>query len=77
MQKNKRTPISAVLALVIACQCAALDAATFTYHGTLQDAGKAAEGNYDLELTLYSAPDGGSVIAGPVTMYKVPVKLAY
>ena len=73
MQKNKRTPISAVLALVIACQCAALDAATFTYHGTLQDAGKAAEGNYDLELTLYSAPDGGSVIAGPVTMYKVPV----
>lgn len=48
-------------------------AATFNYHGTLSDAGKPAEGNYDLELTIYSASSGGSPVAGPLRMYKVPV----
>ena len=48
-------------------------ASTFTYHGTLQDAGKPAEGNYDIELTLYSAPSGGSLIGGPLIMHDVPV----
>ena len=48
-------------------------AASFTYHGSLQDSGKPAEGSYDIELTLYSAPSGGSVIGGPLVMYKVPV----
>jgi len=73
MQLRKHLSINTVLALAIACQCGVLNAATFTYHGNLQDAGKPAEGSYDLELTLYSAASGGSVIAGPVTMYKVPV----
>ena len=46
---------------------------TFTYHGTLLDGGKAADGSYDLELTLYISPTGGHVIAGPMTVYGVPV----
>ena len=49
-------------------------AATFTYHGSLQDGGKPAEGNYDLELTLYSAAAGGRAIGGPLTMHAVPVQ---
>ncbi|HET6545134.1 MAG TPA: hypothetical protein VFG55_00125, partial [Rhodanobacteraceae bacterium] len=58
---------------------AALGAATaaradsFTYHGSLQDGAQPAEGSYDLELTLYSAAIGGSVVAGPVLLYGVPV----
>ena len=47
--------------------------ATFNYHGTLQDGGKGAEGSYDLELTLYTSPTGGHVVAGPMTVYGVPV----
>jgi len=48
-------------------------AAEFTYHGSLQESGKPAEGRYDIELTLYSAPSGGSVLGGPLTVYAVPV----
>ena len=64
---------STLLALALACQMGATQAATFTYHGNLQDSGRAAEGSYDLELTLYSAPSGGSAIGGPLTLNKVPV----
>lgn len=49
-------------------------AATFTYHGSLQDSGRPAEGRYDLELTLYSAASGGSAIGGPLILEAVPVQ---
>src|SRR5215813_3816686 len=62
----------ATLALIF-WACAGTEAATFDYHGTLQDAGRPAEGAYDLELTLYSAPSGGSALAGPLALYAVPV----
>ena len=64
-----------ILAVVLASLfiCGATEAATFTYHGDLQDAGKAADGEYDLELTLFSSSEGGRVIGGPLIMYKVPV----
>jgi hypothetical protein len=45
----------------------------FNYHGTLQDRDAAAEGPYDLQLTLYSAPTGGVVVAGPLMLYGVPM----
>jgi hypothetical protein len=48
-------------------------AASFTYHGVLQDAGKPAEGKYDIELTLYSSPTGGTIVGGPLVLYGVPV----
>lgn len=47
--------------------------ASFVYRGTLQDAGRPAEGAYDLELTLYSAQQGGRVLAGPLSLHAVPV----
>ncbi|MEO7431488.1 MAG: tail fiber domain-containing protein [Dokdonella sp.] len=47
---------------------------SFMYHGSLQDAGKAANGSYDLQLTLYSTATGGHALSSPVTLYGVQVK---
>ena len=64
--------------LFVALAAAAVSAqptfgASFTYHGVLQDGGKPAQGKYDIEMTLYASPNGGSAIAGPVTIYGVDV----
>ncbi|MEO7326666.1 MAG: tail fiber domain-containing protein [Dokdonella sp.] len=69
----KQLWLSAALAAALASLASPALAGAFTYHGNLQDAGKAAEGSYDIELTLYSAPTGGRVIGGPMTLYAVPV----
>ncbi|KAB2899829.1 MAG: tail fiber domain-containing protein [Dokdonella sp.] len=66
-----RAALAAALGLAMAAPAAATG---FTYHGQLQEAGQPANGSYDLQLTLYSAPAGGSVLAGPVTLYGVTVK---
>ncbi len=65
------TALAAAIGLAAAAGTA--QAASFTYHGSLQDGAQPAEGNYDLELTLYSAAIGGSVVAGPIGLYAVPV----
>ena len=71
----KRTTLQVVAAALLAAGLfARADAAALTYHGILQDAGKPAQGNYDIELTLYSAASGGSVVGGPLTIYAVPVR---
>ena len=67
------TLLSAALVAALGFSVVTAQAASFTYHGSLQDSGKPAEGSYDIELTLYSAASGGSVIGGPLVMYKVPV----
>ncbi len=64
---------AAAFAALIALQPGVAPAASFSYHGSLQDAGKPAQGSYDLELTLYSAPVGGKLIGGPLSLFKVPV----
>jgi len=48
---------------------AAIDAQTtaFTYQGRLADGGAPATGNYDLQFAVFSAPTGGSPVAGPLT----------
>jgi len=68
-----RLTLCAALAAALGMGASMAHAESFTYHGTLQDSGKAANGSYDLELTLYSAQTGGSVVAGPVTLYGVDV----
>jgi trimeric autotransporter adhesin len=70
----KRTLLFAALAAASFFGTGVAGAASFTYHGNLQDAGKPADGKYDIELTLYSAKTGGSVIGGPLTLYSVPVR---
>jgi len=69
----QRISLYAALAATLALASAPSFARTFNYHGTLNADGKAAEGRYDLVLTLYSARSGGSIIAGPMTLYGVPV----
>jgi len=69
----QRTSLFAALATTLALASAPSFARTFNYHGTLNADGKPAEGRYDLVLTLYSARSGGSIIAGPMTVYGVPV----
>jgi hypothetical protein len=69
----QRTSLFAALAATLALISAPASARTFNYHGTLNADGKPAEGRYDLVLTLYSARSGGSIIAGPMTVYGVPV----
>lgn len=68
---NHRSRLSASIALCLAAGAA--QAAVFSYHGQLQDGGRPADGNYDLELTLYSAAGGGRVLGGPLTLVDVPV----
>jgi trimeric autotransporter adhesin len=69
----KRTLLMASMLVGMFDQASHAAAAEFNYHGSLQDAGKPAEGSYDIELTLYSASSGGGVIGGPLIMNKVPV----
>ena len=70
---GNRSPSTRVLAALLALQFAAAHAATFSYHGSLEDSGKPAEGSYDLELTLYTSAQGGSAIGGPLQLHGVPV----
>ncbi|MFI4969502.1 MAG: tail fiber domain-containing protein [Lysobacterales bacterium] len=69
----KRLTLYVALAATLGMGASLAQADSFTYHGSLQDAGKAANGSYDLQLTLYSAQSGGHVLAGPVTLYGVRV----
>lgn len=62
-----------VVATVAVAITANAYAETFTYHGSLQEAGEPANGRYDLQLSLYSSASGGKRIAGPVTLYGVGV----
>jgi hypothetical protein len=56
MKRIRFLASAAAFAASIALQPGVATAASFSYHGSLQDTGKPAEGPYDLELTLYSAP---------------------
>lgn len=69
----KRSMMAAALAAAFGIGVPLAHAESFTYHGSLQDAGQPANGRYDMELTLYSQHEGGTVLAGPVTVYGVDV----
>jgi Regulator of chromosome condensation (RCC1) repeat/Chaperone of endosialidase len=45
----------------------------FTYQGRLQNNGAPANGIYDLQFTIYAAPDLNTALAGPVTNAAVAV----
>ncbi len=45
----------------------------FYYQGHLSDGGTAANGNYDLQFSLYDAPTNGNLISGPLTNLAVAV----
>lgn len=60
------------LALLCALVPLTAAAASWTYRGTLQDAGRPANGRFDLRLTLLDAA-GRSVLNGPITLHDVAV----
>lgn len=68
-----RITLRAAIAAALGMGAALAHADSFTYHGTLQDGGQPANGSYDMQLTLYSGQSGGRVLAGPITLYHVPV----
>ncbi|WP_306580735.1 hypothetical protein, partial [Dokdonella sp.] len=71
----KASTTAIVLALAIATAAGAdARAESFNYHGSLSAAGEPANGSYDLRLTLYSAAEGGNLVAGPIDVYGVTVK---
>ena len=70
--KPRRTILAAGLALSLSSVAA--HSASLTYRGTLQDGGKAAEGAYDIRLSLYSAATGGTAIGSPITLHGVTVR---
>src|SRR4051812_30165507 len=45
----------------------------FTYQGSLAENGSAANGNYDLRVSLYDAVTNGIVYGSPLTNSAVPV----
>jgi hypothetical protein len=68
-----RLVLRAAIVAALGMGAALAHADSFTYHGTLQDAGRPANGRYDIQLTLYSKQSGGTVLAGPVTLSGVTV----
>ena len=46
----------------------------FTYQGRLVQSGTPANGNFDLQFTLYDAVSGGVVAGGPITQANVAVQ---
>ncbi|HQX26036.1 MAG TPA: hypothetical protein PLE37_13765, partial [Pseudomonadota bacterium] len=62
-----------LLALALVAASAAAAADSWTYRGTLSDAGAPANGSYDLRLTLLDEARG-STVAGPLTLPGVMVR---
>jgi hypothetical protein len=66
-------PVLALSALLAATRPASAQSTAFTYQGSLSTGGAPANGNFDLQLGLYSTSTGGSPLATPVTNAAVPV----
>lgn len=67
----RNTHLFAALALALATSASA---ETVVYHGTLQDGGKPADGQFDLQVQLYNAAVGGNPVGAAITLYGVQVK---
>src|SRR5437660_7775425 len=63
------------LLLLMSSALASAQTTTFTYQGRLQDTGTPANGNYDLQLTLWDAASGGTQQPqpSPVTVTRTSV----
>ena len=72
MIRRNLAPFAVALALALASPVG--EAARFVYEGRLDDAGRAAEGRYDLKLTAYGDATLGSTLAAPVTLSGVEVR---
>ena len=63
----------ALICIALAVAASSVSAVPWTYQGTLNDGGKAANGRYDIRLTLVD--DAGiKSVSSPITLYGVSVK---
>ena len=72
-----KTPIrgaALIAALLLVFDGAAAEAASLTYQGSLNDGGRAAEGHYDLQLTLFGSEKGGEPLAPPLSVSNVEMR---
>ncbi len=46
----------------------------FTYQGSLTDNSRPAQGLFDFRFSVFDAPTGGTLVAGPITNLAVPVQ---
>ncbi|MBO9662573.1 tail fiber domain-containing protein [Dokdonella sp.] len=66
--------IAWAVGLALAFGGCAAQAASFTYHGSLDDGGRPASGRYDLRVTPYGSEKAVAPLADAVTLYGVEVK---
>lgn len=65
--------IAAGIIAVAATLAAAQSDSAFTYQGSLNDNGEKANGNFDMEVSLWTAEAGGSQVGSPIPFTDVPV----
>src|SRR2546423_3184758 len=67
MKTNRLLPLLILTLSTLNPQLSTLFAqgTAFTYQGRLNDGANPANGNYDLQFTIYDALSGGSAVAGP------------
>jgi hypothetical protein len=70
-----RILLNYLLAILISGMAFKLEAqgTAFFYQGQLTDGGAAANGNFDMEFSLYDAPTNGNLISGPISRISVSV----
>lgn len=74
MQKRERTRLWFYLLTAISLGCSTSSyAASFTYDGQLDDAGRPADGAYDIQLTAWAAAEGGNLLNPTVSFPGVQV----
>lgn len=73
MVKTKRAIIFLILALAFAATSAFAQSSAFNYQGRLNDAGAAANGNFQFQFKLYDAPANGNQIGGTLSDVSVAV----
>src|SRR5689334_25079929 len=61
-------------ALLLALASSAAYAGTFNYHGQLTDAGRGANGKYDIQIAVYPSDSAAIPSAPAMTVYGVDVR---
>src|SRR3989440_10941889 len=73
LYKNPLAVASSALALLLAATSAFAQTSSFTYQGRLTDGGIPANGNYDLQVTLFDSLSGGAQVGSTQTLNTVAV----
>lgn len=68
-----KTLAAIAIFLTLACGTAMSQTTEFNYQGSLQNAGIPANGNYDMQFTVYDAPTGGNPQGSTMTKLNVAV----